>query len=304
MNEPNEPTDYTATLESAPISWPPFAQVRELSRLIEAAQAPIDLPGLDVLAIRHRFDERLELLDLEQYRATPHRKSGNVMLADVGSFVGYVNAHAMGQATTIYRRLDSAHYLAVLNGHERGEGDRRDDSMFVRTLPGWGDFRAELTLKHSTEWSAWSGISGKFQGQEEFAQFLEAHAREVRVPDAATLIELAGTIEGTSSAEFGSSVRLDNGARGFTYRETVNATAGRDSTLELFRDLELGLRVFTCTDPIKVTARFRYRLNGGKLSLGIELDRPDTVLEFAIKEIDTIVEAQTGHVPMIVSALP
>lgn len=286
--------ELTAELVSVPTAGTPWAQVESLRDLLTAGQQGVPLADGAVQVFVLGRDHTLEQIDLEPFGAHPRRKSGAVTFADVRSFVGYVDAHQENDATTLYRLRDQAKVLAVLNGPERGTA-----------TAGWSDHRAWLELEPSVEWKAWSAISGKFLSQLEFASFLEDHARDVRTPDAATLIELARTIEGTQQAEFGSSVRLENGARSFTYRETVAAKAGQDGRLEIPPALELVLRPFAASErPWVVQARFRYRLQQGNLLLGIELDRPDLVLETVLAELDQQIGDQTGFPVWVVRALP
>lgn len=286
--------ELAAELVSVPTAGTPWAQVETLRDILATGQQGVALADGAVQVFLLGRDHTLEQIDLEQYGATPRRKSGAVTFADVRSFVGYVDAHNEEDATTLYRLRDQAKVLAVLNGPGRGT-----------PRAGWSDHRAWLELEPSVEWKAWSGISGKFMSQLEFASFLEDHARDVRQPDAATLIELARTIEGAQQAEFGSSIRLDNGARAFTYRETIAAKAGQDGRLEIPGSLELALRPFAASpQPFVVQARFKYRLQQGNLLLGVELDRPDLVLETVLAELDGQIGDETGFPVWVVRALP
>lgn len=208
------------------------------------------------------------VVDLERLRAPlregPRRKAGTYQVSDVESFLAYYHKHASDSAETW---VGDTQIVAVLDAHG-------DD-------PRWEEYRLVLQLQHSPEWTRWSNASGKFASQQSFAEFMEDSAADVVQPDAATMLEVAQSLQATIKADFKSAYRTSDGQRAFRYEEQATAKAGAKGELEIPERLTLRLRVFLGQQPIPVTARFRYRLSDDGLRLGVVLDRVQETLEAA-----------------------
>lgn len=221
-----------------------------------------------------RTSTGVQLLDLTgpAYQDVPDRKVGTVTLADADSFVTYVGKHGDGD-TEIYADENRRTVTAVLDAH-------------TSTSARWEAHRAVLQLQHSPAWVAWSRINGKMLDQAEFAEFLEDNAADIHEPDAATMLEVAQSIQGRTKAEFTSGTVLANGARRLSYNETTQASAGERGQLDIPGELTLALPVFVGAEQADaVTARFRYRINSGRLQLGIRLNRPEVIVTTAFLEV-------------------
>lgn len=214
----------------------------------------------------------------EQYRDVPKAKTGTATVRDVDSFLSYFDKHA-DAATEVYADIERRTITAVLDAHEADTAR-------------WGKHRLLLELRHTPAWLAWTGKDNQLMPQAKFAEFIEDNLVDLRVPDSATMLELAESFEGTTSAEFQSSQRLDNGQRKFSYVEETTAKAGHKGDIVIPATLTLALSPFEGTEMFKVTARFRYRLDRakGELSLGFKLERPDDVLAAAFADIRTLID--------------
>lgn len=208
-------------------------------------------------------------VDLEALRAPlrpgPLRKSGAYATTDVASFLAYYDKHA-GDTAEIWVGDDRV--TAVLDAH--GGTDTR-----------WEQHRLTLTLKHSPEWLRWAHKSGSLMTQQQFAEFIEDGAADVVTPDAATMLEVASSLQAATKVDFKSAYRTSDGQRAFRYEETTTAKAGQKGELEIPDRLVLSLRVFLGQEPVEVRARFRYRLTDSGLALGFVLDRVAETLEAA-----------------------
>jgi uncharacterized protein YfdQ (DUF2303 family) len=218
-------------------------------------------------------------VDLEElrapYRSGPVRKAGLYTVRDVNSFLTYYLKHAGDEAETW---VTPGEVTAVLNASATDHAH-------------WEDHRLALQLRHSPEWERWVGKSGQLLGQDRFAEFLEEGAADVVQPDMATVLEVVQSLEATTRVDFESAYRTADGQRGFKYVETTTARAGQKGELEIPSCFVLALRVYEGQDPINVTARFRYRINGDELRLGIVIDRIPEILEAALAgTVTTITE--------------
>lgn len=214
-------------------------------------------------------------LDLDEFRDHPRRKKGTVAVHDAASFADYFHRHYETNVSEVWADVLAQHITGILNGHETGAGQSA----------GWRDHRVRFTVTPTDAWKAWLGIDGKMLPQREFAEFLEDNVLDIRQPTSADMLEVAQTIEGNVGVEFESGERLSTGQRRFAYRETTTAKAGQSGTLEVPETIKLALRPFEGAALFEVTARFRYRINGGNLSLGVKLDRPKDVLTDAFEDV-------------------
>lgn len=224
----------------------------------------------------------------ESLLAAPRRKRGTVQVLDVPSYVAQYGKHA-GDSTETFADPKAFTISAVLNADD---GD----------VPGHRDHRLILSLKKTPQWLAWESISGTMLAQQQFAEFLEERAIDVRQPTSAEVLELAQHFEAKTNVDFKSGDVLSSGQRQLVYEETVAAKAGQKGDLEIPTQLELALQPFEGGDTFKVIARFRYRINNGRLMLGIALERPEDILKLAFTETAETVANETGATVLLGTA--
>lgn len=157
--------------------------------------------------------------------------------------------------------------------------------------PLWGRHTAGMKCNPSPEWKAWSDLSGKPKGQEEFAEFLEDWAHTVIEPEAAKLHEVVLAFEQTTKVFFKSTRSLSSGMVQVEYSETHDS-AGKNVTMP--SEIVLALRPYEFSSPYKVKAQLRYRIRDGKLALSVHLRGLDRVIEEAWSEVCQAVENTTG----------
>jgi len=218
----------------------------------------------------------------------PRRKRGTVQVLDVPSYVAQYGKHA-GDTTETFADPKAFTITAVLNA---------DDA----DTPAHRDHRLILSLKKTPQWLAWENVSGKMLAQVEFAEFLEERAIDVRQPTSAEVLELAQHFEAKTNVDFKSGDVLSSGQRQLVYEETVQAKAGQKGDLEIPTQLELALQPFEGGDTFKVIARFRYRINNGRLALGVALERPEDILKLAFTETCEVVGAETSATVLLGTA--
>lgn len=255
-------TDYTENPEAAVVA--------DLAR--QAAGAETLAPGVVYGAAGP--DGSTRVLDTDAYADSPRHIAASRVVGDAESFVRYVEKHVIDGHTEVYADTPSSAVVAVLDSHDAGQG-------------GWQKHTARLELRHTKSWEAWTKADGKLLEQTEFAEFIEQQALDVRKPDTAVLIELAQSFQAKTSVDFEGGERLDSGQVRLNYKETVTARAGQKGHIEIPTELELLLRPYIGGPVYLVVARFRYRLRGSSLGLGIVLQRPQEILDAAFADIVT-----------------
>ena len=215
-----------------------------------------------------------EVIDLSHQKDRPDRKAGVYHLKTVADFEAYAARQDLGDATTVWVNPDTSRIVAVFDDHVGGDGKT-----------GWGEHRATLDLKASPAWEHWTTMNNRMMGQEAFAEFIEDGEPEIVHPTAAALFDIVSTMQGHTNAEWKQAIRLQDGSVQFTYNEEATATAGGNGELEIPARFELGISPYLGEDPYRLTARLRYRIKSGELTIGYKLDRPEDVLRDAITMI-------------------
>lgn len=215
------------------------------------------IPELLVYALPN--GESPKVVDLEQYAEFPRRKHSSIQVATTASLAQYLNEHRE-DGTTVYADEDAYTVTAVINDHGKGS-------------PGHRDHRATLALVQTPACKRWTDAHAKMMSQVEFAQLIEDGLYEIVAPDGATVLEIAQSMQATIGSEFRSANRLTDGQTRFQYTETIDAKAGAAGDLTIPEIITLTFAPFNGSAPITIDARLRYRMQTGKLTLGVWLIR-------------------------------
>lgn len=227
-------------------------------------------------------DGNIKTLDLtgDAYLDLPKRKRGTVYVDDLDSFIHYWNKHS-DPFSEIYVNVDKHYITAVLDAHT--SADWEDGAR-------WQDHRLVLKMATSRRWDDWVRADRQTMSQLDWAEFIEDHLDDIREPTAATMLEIAQTFQTSSTVKFGSTQVLANGDRRLHWEETTNATAGEAGKLTVPSSFLVGVAPFDWSEAYEVTARFRYRVSQGKLSVCYLLDDPAAVIRDAVLDIVTLLE--------------
>jgi uncharacterized protein YfdQ (DUF2303 family) len=224
---------------------------------------------------------------LEHELASPRRKHGNTTLRDVASFVAAVTDQKT-DSTRLYGSYNPPAFKAVFNDNAATSENT------APTSAGWRDHTATYACPLSVEWNTWKGQDGKRMTQEQFAQFIENNLPDIANPPAADMLEISRSLEAKKKVNFASGIRLSNGQNELAYEEQVSGTAAKGK-LVVPEEFTIGIPVLEGGAAYAVTARLRYRIqDGGQLSMWFELVRPHKILEDAVKNVWTQIEAGTG----------
>lgn len=259
----------------------------EAKTIARLAQQAANVEPLDdrTIYLVHAGDGTARVIDTDDYAERPRRKQDITRtVSDQDSFEAYLNKHGIPEETEITASVKNANFTAVINA---GTGDE----------PGWGDHVLHLVLRSSDEWQKWNHASGNLMRQDDFAEFIEDNAQNIVEPSSAEILEIAQSLQVKRGVEFESGTRLSDGNVQFGYRETTTATAGNVGHLEIPSTITLALRPFEGGEAYKVTAHFRYRLQGSTLTLGFKLQEPAKIREDAFKQVAGVIRdlAEKAH---------
>lgn len=250
---------------------------------------PNHVPGYRPYAI---IDDKIVYLAHEEPAPLPDFIKQRVAFRDVKALIAYVNRFK-DSGTQIFADERAGTVTAILDYHLEAEaGSEPNNCAHV----------AVFTAEPSPEWKEWKGLDGRPQQQEKFAEFIENQAPFIVRPDAATMLEIASSFQAASSASFSKAIRLDNGQVQLQYVENINGQAGPKGALAVPKDFDVMLRPYVGCSPTVVQARFRYRIEGGRLSLWYDLFRADDILRETFDVILARVNDEVGIAPYIGAA--
>lgn len=228
----------------------------------------------------------IDLLDRNLDR--PRRKTGRIVVEDAPSFAHYFAKHADSNSE-VYVDIDAGRVTAILDAHEP-----TDDTLDRDGTGRWGEHRLALTLAQTDAWKRWAALDRKTLSQSAFADFIDDNRADIRKPAAADMLELVQHFQAITKVTFQSSTLLASGDRRLTYVEETDAGAGAKGQIAVPSVLELGLAPFEDSEPYVVTARFRYRIEGGHLKMGFLLDNADDVRKDAVKTVVGKLQEELG----------
>jgi uncharacterized protein YfdQ (DUF2303 family) len=218
----------------------------------------------------------VEYLDTDPQH--PHHIIRELKTLTAEAFVQYFNRFK-GAASAIY--ANDTRIVGILNDHQKGASD-------------YADHRVALEIQYSNEWKTWKAKNLQpFGGNVEFAHFIENNLLDFQQPSGAAMLKLALNFEANSEAAYSNAVRLEDGTTKFHFENTVTAKAGAETIPNTFK---ISIPVHKCAgeERYEIDARFRYRLQGPKLSIWYELIRPDKVLEEANEQLTQMIGQETG----------
>lgn len=220
----------------------------------------------------------------------PFRRKGIVKLDDVTSFLEYFKRYSSPATTNIYGKLEPANFTALFNDNPL--------NGFDAPVADWRDFGCSFTPKFSKEYTTWNGKNKyKFDGNDDFAVWLEDNLADVIEPTNGQLMELALNFKVNSNASFANPVRLQDGNTEFNFTNTVEGSSqiSGQGKVKIPEKIRIRIPVFEgrSSSNWDFEARFRFRLNGPKLSIWYELIRPHKVVEAAFNDMVDKIEETT-----------
>lgn len=207
-------------------------------------------------------------------------------VTNADAFVDYVNRHG-GPLTEVWADAKQNRVVGVIDGNASNNAPA--DVRF-----GWEQHRVTLMLEHTSAWNDW--VSGqRITEQVQFAEFIEDHAEDVVSPSSAELLEIAQTLHGSSKAEFKSGQRLSNGESQLAFIEDIQGKAGKSGNLTIPDEFQIGLRPYIGGELYGVTAKLRWRLNQGHVSIFYKLLNLERTLEVAFEDMTKKISEGIGY---------
>lgn len=238
--------------------------------------------------------ENMKVHDLnalvENQLKQPRHLKQSIELLTQESFVDYFNRYAT-ESSTIFVNDKESTLTAVFDYHESPDS------------PAWKRHTAFYKCPKTKEWGAWMQSNNEKMTQEQFALFIEENLKEISEPDGATMLQIASTLKASSSTDFRSAIRLDNGEVQFNYTEKIEGQAGVTAQLQIPEKIKLIVAPFMKGNAYEVEARFRYRISQGGLTMWYTLIRPHVFVDDAFNDVVAKINEgkKTGH---LVHAIP
>ncbi len=225
--------------------------------------------------------------DHEATEVTPLHKPNILMPKNIRQSVTLQNAMALVDYLNRFKNDDSllladvaqSRIVAVIDYHG------------VKA-PALVDHKATLDLPFSEEWKTWSAINGHLKPQLEFARFVEENAPDIKAPDAGSLLEAVRDLQAKRSVNFMAAVRTASDNESFEYTDNTETRSKGD--LELPTRFLLSIPVYFGDAAVEVPAFLRWKLDDGKLQLGIKLHRAEHIRQAAFQLIVTEATEKTG----------
>lgn len=214
-----------------------------------------------------------------------------VEITDLGSFIAYVKKFKTHTAQIFAIANDrGARFEAVLDYHEGGNESK----------PFRAKHRVDYAPEFSPEFAAWLAINSKQLTQEQFLDHLRKWGDTITSHTDADLIELASSLDFTTSGEFSSHVERVKGGRKLLINERVEGSAQLKGTAVTVPDgIEVKLPVFVGGREYEIGADLLYRPQSGALRIIVELRRAHLVVREAVKDIVTDVAEGTEIEPFL-----
>lgn len=247
----------------------------------------IDLPTADIPAFMVPKGYELKTLERlsKKFADVPARLEQTVIVRDPDSFVGYLTRHGTS-SVAVFCTPERMNFSAVLDYHDA-------------TAPKWGHHRCTLALERTRELNTWLKNDGEKMSQTDFARFIEDNASEIisseDTPSGSEMLKIALTLSRTEDANFKSGTNLDNGETKFVFEQNFNDRAGEMGDLTIPRKIKIGVPLFKSADPSEgyaIDARFRYRVQQGRLTMWYELIRPERVIDDAVNTMSDYIKDQ------------
>ena len=250
------------------------AAIKAVAAIVKANATPITTETVHAVIV----PKDCELIGLGKFQypdgIRPSRIIGAVNLRDAGSFCRYYSAFA-DDRSRIFAEPTNQSFLAILDYH--GAGER---------APEFLSHRAAFQMVQDERWKVWSGKSENQFSQSDFAEFIEDNNADILEPSGASMLEVARDLKATMGANFESKVTPKSGQIQMRYTEQIDGKVGTGA-MEVPEFFKLSIPVFYGEEPITISARLRYRIQGGSLTFHYKLYRQVEILNAAFNKAAT-----------------
>lgn len=194
------------------------------------------------------------------------------------SFTHYVSDFKESE-TRILASMDQAVVTAHLDYHGRGK---------VAKLA----HTAQLKLRHSTEFTAWTGKNNVKQDQVPFAEFIEERMDDIVSPSAADLLEMVENFTENRTVNFQSKIKRSNGNIVVSYADAEDPKATGNTKIP--ERIRLSLAVYEGEPRQEIEAFLRTDTKGGNLTVTVKMIKLDALKRAAFKAVCEKLGAELG----------
>lgn len=215
--------------------------------------------------------------EIERFRMEPERRKGTARASTLQSFIDLINYHK-DDSSALFAKAEwpGPRLTAIIDYHKVDHKPRHLGHHVTYDFPVTDEFKA------------WIDHDAKSFSQPEFAAFIEEHAAELAAPYDAErseferlfkvtfatptqMITLSRGLQVNVEATVKQNVVLQSGEGELEFSETHLDKRGEKLTVPgLFM---VAVPAFLDGDPIRLPARLRYRVNGGKVTWLYQLYR-------------------------------
>jgi uncharacterized protein YfdQ (DUF2303 family) len=203
-----------------------------------------------------RDDESLVVLEdlqrkLDERAPAPRRRTGNVNLDTLDSFIAHVNRYKSDDSV-VFADQGNGRLVAVFNYHPAGAD---------HASAGWADHRAVYACPKSDSWIAWSNRAGDGMSKHDFAQFLDDHREDIVTaedyPNSAAMLEMVRKLHVKTKGEYRDDFDQVTGERTLILR-----SEHEESSTKIHRAFLLGIPIYRGGKAYYIEVRIQFRIKG------------------------------------------
>lgn len=225
-----------------------------------------------------------ELRELPNVEGVPAHIREVERVGTAEAFIAYFQRFANG-GSLAFVDIPNAQFTGIIDYHWPA------NEHVPEISPELCAHRVVFTAPETPEWQAWRKNNAQDMLQEDFAIFIEDMAPDLVEPDAATMLEVASTLQATTKVAFRRAIRLDNGQTQLQYVQQIDGSAGEEGRLTIPTLIKIGVQFFRGGASYELEARFRYRMRDGNIRLRYELVRPEKAVEAALHDLVDSIKA-------------
>jgi len=274
----------TNTIESAV----PGATLAAFEAGLKSQTAREIFPGMLIhhkdLAVTDKTIERLK--DAKRAEDGPKNPAGLMTLHTLESFAQAVKDNS-DDRSHVFADTEAGKIVCVFDYLAKGGSGTAEDKDTRHR--GWGQHSAEIAFRESRKLKEWRKTL-EWMGQADFANFLEDHLEDIAEPSGQDLLAIATDLEASSSGNFKGRLNLDNGSVALNYQDDV------ETSVEIPRNLTLGIPLFEHGDRYKLKCRLRFLVRGGSVQFRLLFTNVEDAKEQEFERIVQEIEEKTGVV--------
>lgn len=214
----------------------------------------------------------------------PFRIKQDQSFYSIESFIIYIERFKNEQETILFLNEEEQAYRCYFDYH-------------AKDLPGNCQNKAFLYLKHTEEFETWDKFDQERIGQKEFLQFLEDNTRWIVKPDAASIMELCGSLSLSKKIEYHSATRLRSGDSELTFSEKTEGGAMQKITVP--EEIEIRMAPYISSEEYNIKCKLRFDLYDGKIKFHYKMLDISYIKKQCMEKFTKEIKDKTGLIALI-----